>query len=73
MISNYKLSKPCKHCGCEYQFQSRATCVECHKKKSKAYYQANKGKCQDLVRKWAEKNTEYRKIYRRAYYELNGV
>ena len=61
MISNYKLSKPCKVCGCEYQFQSRASCVDCHKKKSKSYYQQNKEKCQALVKNWAEKNTEYRK------------
>ena len=61
MISNHKLSKPCKVCGCEYQFQSRASCVDCYKKKSKSYYQRNKEKCQALVKNWAEKNTEYRK------------
>ena len=72
MISNYKLSKPCKHCGCEYQFQSRASCVKCHKEKSKSYYQKNKEKCQSLVKVWASENKEYCKQYRRAYYEVNG-
>ena len=72
MISNYKLSKPCKHCGCEYQFQSRASCVDCHKEKSKSYYQKNKEKCQSLVEAWVAENKEYCKQYRRAYYEVNG-
>ena len=72
MISNYKLSKPCNVCGCEYQYQSRATCVECHKAKAKSYYQRNKEKCQELVKTWCQSNKEYCKKYRRAYYEVNG-
>ena len=73
MKPHYKLSKPCSVCGCEYQYQSRPVCVECCKRKTKEYYQANKQKCQALVKNWAEKNTEYRKQYRRAYYEVKGV
>lgn len=50
MISNYKLSKPCKVCGCEYQFQSRASCVKCHKERSKSYYQKTRKNVNPLLR-----------------------
>lgn len=71
---NYKqANKPCNLCGCEWVFHSRNSCVNCHKEKSKAYYQANKDKCKKLVKNWCDENKDYCKTYRRAYYELNGV
>ena len=73
MISNYRLSKPCKVCGCEYQYQSKPICVDCQKEKTKAYYQANKEACKKKQREWCVSNQEYVQQRRRAYYEVNGA
>ena len=73
MKPHYKLSKPCSVCGCEYQYQSKAICVDCQKQRNRSYYQANKDKCRSLIKRWCGENVEYRRAYRRAYYENNGV
>ena len=73
MKPHYKLSKPCGVCGCEYQYQSRPVCVECCKKKTKEYYQANKQKCLDSQKRWVRENRQYVRHYHRAYYEMKGA
>lgn len=67
----YYSSKPCKYGHTSKRRTSNRRCIECYAVAAKKWYEENKDKARESVRKYREKDSERAKVLARKYWK-NG-